>query len=118
MSNQQPPFNPYMFPYQLPYPHPYMNPMMPMNPNQRNNPTPFNNDFYPPPPMPMPPFFYPPFPGMFPPGGEQFFPFPDPRIPHKGSEFLYPHGNNKEPTLINQESKKRNIGNDNFADKD
>lgn len=75
MSNQQPPYNPFMFPYPYQYPPPpFMNPMMAPPVRNPSAPSPgelssVQKSF------PMPPFGYPPYQMMYPPPPYQFFPY-------------------------------------------
>jgi len=81
MSNQQPPYNPFMFPFPFHYPPPppFMNPMMPPQPRNPQN---LQSGVTMPSqkPFPMPPFSYPPFPMMYGPPMPQYFPFYDQKV--------------------------------------
>lgn len=80
MSNQQPPYNPFMFPFPFHYPPPpFMNPMIP--PQPRNPPNMQNGECIPTQkPFPMYPFGYPPYPMMYGPPPHQYFPFYDQKV--------------------------------------
>lgn len=83
MSNQQPPYNPFMFPFQFHYPPPpFMNAMMPPQPRNPQN-MQSGENIPSQKPFPMPPFGYPPFPMMYAPPPHQYYPFYDQKVSQK-----------------------------------